>query len=220
MFKTSAGDEILITDATKPNVQYMCWWRLTASQWAEKATKVTAVLTVAGSVSDYDAAKQVQVRQAIATSASVQLDHVSLTVTAASVQLKIEIFVADAATVTSLTTALTATGGMLASGTAFQTAMTSGGVTVAVEAITVVSENTPPPSAPSSDDDGHRRHRRHRRWLPRLRLGRRRRCRILRYGLKKGKLRVATIALRPKRRYVAAPHRHVWISRHLTVREG
>ena len=179
MFKTSAGDEILITDATKPNIQYMCWWRLTASQWAEKATKVTAVLTVAGSVSDYDADKQVQVRQAIATSASVQLDHVSLTVTAASVQLKIDIFVADAATVTSLTTALTATGGMLASGTAFQTAMTSGGVTVAVEAITVVSENTPPPSAPSSDDDGHRRHRRHRRWLPRLRLGRRRRCRIL-----------------------------------------
>ena len=150
----SVGDEILITDATKPNVQYMCWWRLTASQWAAKATKVTAVLTVAGAVSDYDAAKQILIRKAIAKSASVHVDQVGLTVTAASVKLAIEIFVDDAATVTSLTTALKAEGGMLASGTAFETAMTSGGVTMTVEAITVGSETTPPPSAPPSDDDG------------------------------------------------------------------
>jgi hypothetical protein len=150
----SVGDDILITDATKPNIQYLCWWRLTASQWAAKATKVTAVLTVAGAVSDYDAAKQILIRKAIAKSASVHVDQVGLTVTAASVKLAIEIFVDDAATVTSLTTALKAEGGMLASGTAFETAMTSGGVTMTVEAITVGSETTPPPSAPPSDDDG------------------------------------------------------------------
>jgi hypothetical protein len=150
----SAGDPVVVTDITKPNVQYMCFWRLTASQWAAKATKVTAVLTVAGAVSDYDAAKQILVRKAIAKSASVHVDQVGLTVTAASVKLAIEIFVDDAATVTSLTTALKAEGGMLSSGTAFETAMTSGGVTMTVEAITVGSETTPPPSAPPSDDDG------------------------------------------------------------------
>jgi len=150
----SAGDPVLVTDSTRPNVQFMCFWRLTASQWAAKATKVTAVLTVAGAVSDYDAAKQILIRKAIAKSASVHVDQVGLTVTAASVKLAIEIFVDDAATVTSLTTALKAEGGMLASGTAFETAMTSGGVTMTVEAITVGSETTPPPSAPPSDDDG------------------------------------------------------------------
>ena len=151
----SKDDPVLVTDSTKPNIEYMCFWRLTASQWAEKATKVTAVLTVAGSLSDYeDAAKQIQIREAIATSANVHVDQVSLKVTAASVRLEIEIFVEDAATVTSLTTTLTGSGGMLASAAAFQSAMASSGVTMTVEAITVGATASPPPPPEKNDDDG------------------------------------------------------------------
>lgn len=135
----SAGDDIIITDSTKPNIEYMCFWRYTKDDWAAQSNLVTAVLTLAGTVSEYDAAKVASMQAAVAANAGVDVDSVTVSVTAGSVQVTIKIYTLDASTATSLRTTLTGTGGMLATGTAFETAMSAGGVTVSVEKITGVA---------------------------------------------------------------------------------
>ena len=116
---------------------------------------VSATLVAAGSVSDYDAAAQAELRRRLAVAAAVDEARVDLSVEAASVRLRFDVWLDSDEAAQAVATALAA--GQLASAAAASSLL---GVTVEASPLLFVSgqllraEPSPPSPPPTADDGG------------------------------------------------------------------
>jgi len=112
---------------------------------ADPARTVTASFVASGDVSSYTAARQAAMRAAFAARAGVPLESIVLSVTAASVNINLEIVYPTATAAAGAAVALTAAGGAFQSRASLQAVLTNAGVPVTVTEITsppqVVQQN-------------------------------------------------------------------------------
>ena len=112
---------------------------------ADPARTVTASFVASGDVSSYTAARQAAMRAAFAARAGVPLESVVLLVTAASVNINLEIVYPTATAAAGAAVALTGAGGAFQSTASLQAVLTNAGVPVTVTVITsapqVVQQN-------------------------------------------------------------------------------
>ena len=114
--------------------------------------KVTASFTLGGSVSDYGKAAQTSIKAAIAADAGVSTSAVNLTLTAGSVIVAADIFVASQAEADAKVTKLAA--GVLKDAAALETALTAQFVKDGVATTALKVEALTAPQAASTSDGG------------------------------------------------------------------
>jgi len=100
---------------------------------------VSVSFELSGDVSDYDAAKKNQIRDAVASGAGVSSSAVTITITAASVSVEATIAFASDTAAANAKTSLTTGNGILASSSNLQSALTSKGVVATVVSAPIVA---------------------------------------------------------------------------------
>jgi hypothetical protein len=133
------------TDFYSPTLAGSAYVMRTVVIPADPARTLTTSFVASGDVSSYTAARQAAMRAAFAARAGVPLESVVLSVTAASVNINLEIVYPTATAAAGAAVALTAAGGAFQSRASLQAVLTNAGVPVTVTEITsapqVVQQN-------------------------------------------------------------------------------